>query len=175
MISTRRLLLEELEPRHAFALYPGLKQESLYEFIDDIPPLSDTALRKRYELLARKRSPDGTEIWLNWAIFVTSSENYVGYIQATLREGLPCDIAYVLFQEYWGRGYAREAIQAILPTISNTYNVKTFRALVDTRNKRSINLLLALNFYQNECVNRQVRIRGVLSEESEYILTLSDS
>lgn len=101
---TPRLRLEPIEPRHAGALFEGLQSEHLYEFIAASPPASVDALRERYERLALRRSPDGTERWLNWAIFCLPEQRYIGYVQATVPTSGEASVAYVVFADSWGGG-----------------------------------------------------------------------
>src|SRR5207249_414216 len=113
-IKTPRLVLEPLEVSHADELYDGLRDERLYEFIDSDPPESRERLRTRYAKLASRRSPDGTEAWLNWAIRECRTDRYVGFVQATVNASRSALIAYVLFHSAWGNGYGREAVAALI-------------------------------------------------------------
>ncbi|NJK31651.1 MAG: GNAT family N-acetyltransferase, partial [Deltaproteobacteria bacterium] len=133
---------------HADQLFAGLQDPALYRFIAEAPPTDVEALRARYTRLATRRSPDGRQAWLNWAIWSFAEEAYVGYVQATVEAG-EADIAYVVFQDYWGRGYARKAVAEMMGLLREAHGVAGFRATVDTRNHRSRALLEALGF---ECV-----------------------
>src|SRR5688572_33463871 len=84
LLDTARLRLEPLEPGHAAMLFEGLRDDRLYDLIDEDPPASVEALRARYEVLARRRSPDGRQAWLNWAVWSNPEARYVGYVQATV-------------------------------------------------------------------------------------------
>ena len=74
--------LEALEVSHAELLFDGLCDARIYEFVDDVAPVSVEALRQRYARLVVGRSEDGAQVWLNWAIEVDGM--YAGYVQATL-------------------------------------------------------------------------------------------
>lgn len=119
MLETMRLTLVPLQAAHAALLFEGLRDESLYDFIGDEPPDSVESLRARYERLAGGKSPDGTEAWLNWAVWVLQESRYVGYVQATVKPGNVAEIAYVLFRAAWGKGYAREAVTAMTTHLRN--------------------------------------------------------
>jgi [ribosomal protein S5]-alanine N-acetyltransferase len=143
---TERLELELLTPEHAEALFDGLSDKRLYTFIDDEPPISLEALRQRYERLATRRSPDGLEIWLNWAVSTLQPRKYIGYVQATIRMDSWAVIAFVLFYGSWGNGYGQEAVTAMLQELQKTHAVSNFRAFVNPRNRRSRALLQSLGF-----------------------------
>lgn len=78
MIQNARLRLEPLSPDHAEVLFEGLRDRRLYSFIAEEPPASADALRARYTKLATRRSPDGADRWLNWAIRHRRRDAYLG-------------------------------------------------------------------------------------------------
>jgi len=145
-LRTLRLRLEPLEERHAIVLFEGLRHPDLYEYIDERPPESLAALRERYRGLERRRSPDGLEAWLNWAIRLNATGRYVGYVQATARRDDSAHLAYVLFRDDWGHGFAREAVSAVIDHLARQRGTTRFMATVDARNLRSIAVLEALAF-----------------------------
>jgi RimJ/RimL family protein N-acetyltransferase len=167
-LSTARLRLEPLEPRHADGLFEGLQHPAIYAFIADAPPASIDALRDRYARLARRVSPDGAEEWLNWALRGVEEERLLGYVQATLPEEGDASIAYVLVPEAWGRGYAREAVAAMMDHLGAAYGRAAVRATVDTRNARSVALLEALGFERVRVREGAEWIGGVSTDEAEY-------
>ena len=167
---TSRLRLEPLEERHAKRLFAGLQHEDLYRFISDRPPESVEALAERYRRLATRRSPDGREGWLNWAIVSTLTERDLGYVQATVHADRSAHVAYVLFPEFWGQGYAREAVATAIEHLRDEWAVTAIRATVDTRNRRSIALLEALGFERGAVRAAAEVIHGEPSDEVEYTL-----
>jgi ribosomal-protein-alanine N-acetyltransferase len=172
MLQTRRLRLEPLEESHASALFPGLQHGALYEFIGDRAPESVTMLGERYRGLSTRRSPDGRESWLNWALWSLPADGYVGWIQATVHPDRSVDIAYVLFHEAWGQGYAREAVAELIEHLRHDWSARNIRATVDTRNVRSIALLEALGFLRGEIRIGAEEIRGTLVDEVDYRLSV---
>src|SRR5262245_29114528 len=87
VIRTARLRLEPLVPDHADALFEGLHDSLIHKYIDAAPPASAAALRARFEALAAGRSPDGRQLWLNWAAWSLTEGRFVGHLQATLDQG----------------------------------------------------------------------------------------
>lgn len=174
-IPTTRLHLRPLEPIHAQHLFDGLQDERLYEFISAEPLESIESLRARYERLAKRKSPDGREDWLNWAVWSIAVARYIGFVQATVRADGVADVAYVLFPDVWGQGLGREAVAAMVRHVRDHYAVTTFRALVDPRNARSIALLLSLGFTQAGYRVGADQIRGVRADECEYLLRFEAS
>lgn len=171
-LQTSRLRLEPLEESHADAMFAGLQHDSLYEYVSERAPESVDALRERYRRLTTRRSPDGRESWLNWALWALPTESYVGYVQATVQPERTAHIAYVLFRGAWGRGYAREAVAALILNLRDEWHSKVIRATVDTRNRRSIALLEALGFARGEVRVEAEEIHGVFEDEVDYNLSV---
>src|SRR5262249_43047466 len=145
-LRTLRLRLEPLEERHAIVLFEGLRNAELYEYLDEPPPQSPRARRGRYRGLEHGRSPEGLGAGLTWAVRLPATGRYVGSVQATARRDDSADLAYVLFRDAWGHGFAREAVGAVIDHLQRQRATTLFRATVDARNVRSIALLEALSF-----------------------------
>ena len=56
------------------------------------------------------------------------------------------DIGYILHPDLWGRGYAREAMEAVIAHVFARNDLDRLTADVDPRNTASIGLLLRLGF-----------------------------
>ena len=175
MLNTARLILEAITPAHACELFDGLSNPCLYEFIDSDPPASVAWLQKRFQRLSAGTSSDGREIWLNWAVRITDSSRYIGTVQATINQDRTAHIAYVLFDDSWGYGYAREATTEILKHLHNAHSITVFRADVDPRNQRSIALLESLGFRQSAYRANATIIRHLPADEAEYRLVVESS
>ena len=134
--------LEPQTARHAEELFPLLSDPSLYVFLDVPPPESLEWLRERFRKLETRKSPDGSEEWLNWVIRMGSGQA-VGFVQATIRAD-GADIAFVVSRAHWGRGVARRAAEAMVDELSRSFGVKRIFATATRGNVRSIRLLKRL-------------------------------
>lgn len=141
-IRTERLTLEPLVVAHAPAMFDVLRDPLIYEYLDFGPPPSLDHLQRVYATLERRVSPDGNEQWLNWIVMRDGVP--IGVVQATIREA-ETEVAYILGSAQWGRGYAFEAMTAMLAHLG----ARRFVANVDPRNGRSIRLLERLGFQRD--------------------------
>ena len=169
-IETLRLRLEPLVEAHADAMFHGLRDPRLYDFIDERPPPSLESLQDRYRRLTSRRSPHLTEVWLNWALWSKRARKYVGWVQATLAGNQSAEIAYLLMSDQWGEGLAREAVAAMVTSLSKDHHIVLVTARVDTQNRRSVSLLEALGFRK---IGAQRGSGGNTSEEAVYRLDLA--
>jgi RimJ/RimL family protein N-acetyltransferase len=144
---TPRLALEPLLVAHADALYPLLCDPRQLEYLDDGPPASLEALRERYRLLESRRSADGREHWLNWALLLRGGDGgAIGFVQATVQEDQRAWVAYQVATARWGQGLATESTRAMVEHLIAHYGVTQCLATVDKRNQRSWRLLDRLGF-----------------------------
>jgi [ribosomal protein S5]-alanine N-acetyltransferase len=143
-----RLRLEPLRVEHAEIFFESLQNPLIYEFIDEAPPECAEALRLRYKRLESRTSPDGSELWLNWAVYDQRQGRYAGYVQATVDRDQTATLAYVIFPDYWGLGLGREAVSLVREALLGTYGVRRLRARVDRRNLRSLALIRGLGFVE---------------------------
>src|SRR5690348_9732268 len=127
-LHTARLRLEPLQAAHASALFEGLQNEALYDFIAERPPENVDALRRRYGRLESRASPDGRDAWLNWVLCSLADQAHAGWVQATVHPDRTALIAYVLFREAWGKGYAREAVAALVAHLRADWGIDVVRA-----------------------------------------------
>ena len=144
-IVTPTLTLEPLLASHAEAMFEVLSDQAIYRYLDYPPPVSVEYLFGVYSRLEARRSPDGSDAWLNWVIR-PREQLLAGYVQATVAPDRSAYVAYVLASKYWGRGYAQCAMQAMLEHLVSTYNVDRCMATVEVENQRSIRLLERLGF-----------------------------
>jgi len=144
-IVTPELTLEPLRTSHAEAMFDVLGDEAIYQYLDYPPPPSVQHLRDVYARLEARRSPDGSEAWLNWVIR-PRGQPLVGYVQATVSSSRSAHVAYVLASKYWGHGYAHSAMLAMLECLASAYDVERCRATVEVENQRSMRLLERLDF-----------------------------
>jgi [ribosomal protein S5]-alanine N-acetyltransferase len=168
------LVLEPIVRAHAVALFDALQAPELYTFIPHDSPKSVEALQARYERWAERRSPDETEIWLNYAVFSPADDAYLGTVQATCMSSGKAYLAYDVFPLYWRRGVARAACSVLISHLFSAYKVDIVSAQVDTRNEASWRLLEALGFKRNGTIKNADHFKGKPSDEYVYEIKRSE-
>jgi [ribosomal protein S5]-alanine N-acetyltransferase len=167
-LETERLFLEPILPAHAPVLYKRMQEERLYRFIPQDPPDTPRTLEDRYEFLSARRSPDGREAWLNWAVRERSSGEYAGTLEATVYDKGTAIIAYMVFVPYQRRGIAAEACVRLLQHLFEDYRVGMVAAEIDTRNVASIALVENLGFERVGFQKDADHFKGSTSDEYRY-------
>lgn len=171
-LRTPTFTLEPLKAAHAAEMFEPLSNPDHYTFIPQLPPASLQALRERYEHLETRRSPNGRQLWLNWAVRLRSGEA-AGLIQATCYPDGRVAVAYELFAPFQGKGIATDALRTMLLHLRNDARLSKASALVDTRNQKSIALLERLGFVRTRFVKDAAFFKGATSNEYGYELDLA--
>lgn len=171
VLETERLRLEPLSESHAAALFPLLSDPRMYAFIPQDPPEDLEALASRYRFLESRRSPEGDEEWLNWAVRSKAADGTcLGTVQATIRSDRRAQIAYEIGVPYWRRGYATEACARLIRELFDEGVVEIWAEL-DTRNVASIRLLERLGFIRGGLRRNADHFKGSDSDEWTYALS----
>jgi ribosomal-protein-alanine N-acetyltransferase len=123
-----------------FALFAD---PEVWTYVDSPPPDTLEALAARYRRLESRRSSDGAELWLNWAV---RTEAVIGFVEATVRAPSRIEIAYFIGKRYWFRGFATDAVRTMLTFLARRFAYADFEATVDLRNVASFKLLRRLDF-----------------------------
>jgi RimJ/RimL family protein N-acetyltransferase len=115
-LRTNRLDLIPISGALATEMFQVLKDPALYEYVTSSPPADVATLARQYESWESRRSPDGSELWLNWALQQKGNKQLVGHLQAGV---LPdhADVAWFLGVRWQHLGYATEAAKAVVDLI----------------------------------------------------------
>lgn len=172
-LRAQRFWLEPLTAEeHAARLFAPLSDPKLYEFIPGGPPASAQALWDRYTRLQTRRSPDRSELWLNWAVKSTDRE-YVGLVEATVKKDASAQVAYFIFVPHQRHGFGAKAVTLVIEHLVQDLGIKVARALVDTRNIASQRLLKRVGFERKRTIKDADHFKGATSDEYEYELRLA--
>lgn len=97
-------------------------------------------------------------MWLNWT--VRAEGGVIGFVEATVLPESQVEVAYFIGKPYWGRGFGTDAARTMLGFLAHCLPAATFWATVDTRNTRSVKLLMRLGFQVvTETDPQNVRLR----------------
>ena len=100
-------------------------------------------LRERFARWETRRSPDGSEQWLNWV--VRRDGRAVGWAQATVR-GDHASVAYALLPDERGKGAASGAVRALVAWLRDELGIRDVRAAIAPDNLASQHVARAVGF-----------------------------
>jgi [ribosomal protein S5]-alanine N-acetyltransferase len=153
-LHTALLRMEPMQAHHAQAMFEVFSDPAIYRYLDERAPSDVDAVRQRLQRMEARRSPDGAEQWLNWAVMLLDAKHgapqaigrFIGHVQATVLADHRAWVAYVFHSAFWGQGHAAAAVSVLLPHLRQAYGVRQFLACVEHDHARSIHLLERFGF-----------------------------
>lgn len=142
-LRTPRLSLRRVQVEDADALWEALRDPLVYAWIAREPPASPAAMRTRLERITQELMPGRSDQWLNWTIWFDCEA--IGIVEATVHPDHSVALGYMLSPKHWRRGFAREAVSAVLRELF-AKGAKRIDATIDTGNTASEALVHALGF-----------------------------
>ncbi len=164
LLETSRLTLEPIVESHAEEICELFSDPKLHEFVPQEPISLETA-EARCTRWAKRKSPDGKELWLNWAAREKATSRIVAHFQAGLKDDAIATIGYMVARASHNKGIATEGLRAIIDYLKYNLEVIEARAWVDSRNIASHRLAAKLGMVQVELIKDADFFKGATSDE----------
>lgn len=171
-LETPRLLLLPRTGAHADAAFGPLQDDAIYQWISMDRPHDVASLRQRWTRLESNLSPNGTEAWPAWAITTRADGALVGQVDAVVDDHRVCtNLGYYLFPNFWGQGYATEAVQAAADHLL-CQGLHRLVATVTVGNLASAQVLRKVGFSFTRILPDNDTLRGEPVDDEEYVRTV---
>ncbi|SMF87098.1 ribosomal-protein-alanine N-acetyltransferase [Paenibacillus uliginis N3/975] len=163
ILETERLILRLVEDRDAEQLYEILSDAEVAKFDYFYPVTSKEQVLKFIERY-KKEIEENEEI--TWGIILKETNKLIGtcclgsFDEGARRGELGYDIAQVK----WGKGYATEALEAVIDYGFDIMNLNRIEATITPGNDASVKVLSKLNFIQEGVVRERDLIKGKLED-----------
>jgi RimJ/RimL family protein N-acetyltransferase len=165
-LRTNRLDLIPITRALAPVMFQVLNDSALYKYVTGSRPADAVALARQFELWERRRSPDESELWLNWALRQKGSTQLIGHFQAGVLAD-HADVAWVLGVRWQNLGYATEAAKAVLDLLLRL-GVREIRASINPNHMASIKVAERLGLQgTNECNDTELIWKRVYTTAHE--------
>ena len=171
-LKTPRLQLEPVTESHAEELWQLYRDPELHRYVP-IDPDSEKKLRERFAKWARRKSPDGEEIWLNWAVRESASQKVMAHFQVGIKEEGMASIGYLVAREFQRKGFATEGLSSVFIFLHEAYGIREVKAWSDSRNSASHALARKLGMEQVETIKDADFFKGETSDEYVFSKKLS--
>jgi len=131
-LETSRLFLEPVEESHAEELWELFRDPELHHFVP-FEPQSLEKQRERCSRWAKRCSPDGSEIWLNWAARDKGMRTVIAHFQAGVKQTGVASIGYLVARKHQKQGIAAEGLETVFTYLRDVLHVRELKAWSDRR------------------------------------------
>ena len=172
-LNTERLYLRRILPSDAMNMFAYSKEAAVTEFLLWEPHPDEDYTRQYVEYL-QERYELGD--YFDWAIVHAESRSMIGTCGFTriLPEERAAEIGYVLNPSFRGKGYAREALSAVLNFGFATLGLHRIYARIIRENQPSIRLAEACGMQREGLLREAVFLRGEYRDIAIYAKLSTD-
>ena len=168
-LATARLRLEPLHGRHAHALFDGLSDPAIYEWISLLPSPDVDHLEARWARVAQRALAAADVLDVGWAVQRVSDGAWIGKMDAAVQpHGVATNVGYAFVPAFWGQGYATEALRALSDHLAR-HGVVEQRATVTVGNEASCRVLERAGFVRERVLAGNDTLRGVAVDDIEFV------
>ena len=167
LIATERLVLRRFRAADAgtFAAYRSDPEVARYQSWT-APFPSERARALVAEFAAADPDRPG---WYQWAIELVEARAHIGDLGVALHENLlQAEIGFTLAPAYQNRGYAAEAVRAMLDHLFRVRGLHKVSAEADARNIASARLLERVGFVREGLLRSHTWIKGEWTDDLIY-------
>jgi len=172
-LSTTRLLLRPFAETDSEAIYALQSNASVLRYWDS-PPWTDRARAQMFLLACRQMEQDGNGA--RFAIETLQARTFIGWCSMFRWNPVyrSLGIGYCLDEPAWGKGYATEAVGAMLQWAYGALDLNRVEAELDTRNTASARVLEKLGFVREGLKREDCIVDGEVSDSWIYGLLPRD-
>ncbi len=168
-LETKRLILRRYNESDIDAFYEILHDDRLHKYI----PFPDLTVEQELEYIRNCMKDVETDKCEKWAIVLKENNETLGNISVNtvVKKHNYCDVGYVIRYDYWGKGYASEALTAISDYLldSGYYLVE---CTCNELNKQSSRVMEKAGFKKDGTIpNRRLNKDGTYSGVDFYSKT----
>lgn len=166
-ITADRVTLRWLTDGDVPALYEIFSDPEAMQYWSS-PPLS--GLEAAASLLAEIEAYFASGALYQWGIALRENDRVIGTctLSAVSVPHRRAELGFALARSQWGRGYAAEAIAAIIRFAFNTLHLHRLEADVDPRNGRSIKCLEDAGFVREGYARERYHLNGEIQDAVLY-------
>jgi RimJ/RimL family protein N-acetyltransferase len=172
IVRTHRLGLRLPSEADAHTILGYLNDPEVYEMQDWDVPRTAHDVQQRIRHAAELGWPAPGE-WVN--LTIEAEGRCVGDVACHLDEQrATAEVGYTLAREHWGKGYASEALGALIDHLLAEHPVHRLSASLDPQNVRSMRVLEATGFAMEGLARRSYPMRGRWDDDLKYAMLRDD-
>jgi ribosomal-protein-alanine N-acetyltransferase len=173
VLETNRLRLRHITEADAEALFALRTNDAVMQYIGRPKPQN---LEEVKSMIEKIKTDFKESVGISWVIAHKESDELIGTIGFWRmdKQNHRAEIGYMLHSDYWGKGIATEAMQAVLPYGFDVLRFHSIEANVDPLNEVSKKLLLKFGFVQEAYFRENYYFDGQFLDSAIFCLLQHD-
>lgn len=172
IIKTERLILREFRMNDISNIFETYSDDEVTQYYD-LPTMKDESEAVEIVSLFRDRFVRG--IGIRWAIELKESGEYIGDcgFNPWNKSDRKAEIGYALIPKFWSKGYALEAVKALVHygfTELDIVELHRMVAMIESGNKKSAQLVKKIGFHYEGTLRDDVLKNGKFVSTEVYSL-----
>lgn len=167
VLHTARLTLRALQPGDEEAVFALRSDPEAMRYGSGLP-WTDRAVAAKW--IAEHAAGFARGEYFNFAIVLNETGAFIGHcgVYALDRQSRRADVGYALLPTQWGKGYAREAVAALLGFAFDTLDLNRLEADIHPDNIASRRLLEKLGFEQDGYMRERWIVGDQVSDSAMF-------
>ncbi|MTT31412.1 GNAT family N-acetyltransferase [Terrilactibacillus sp. BCM23-1] len=172
-LRTKRLLLRKMKPSDSGSLFKIWSDPEVTKYMNIDKFTEETQAKEMISLLDKLSKKNKA---IRYSIIELKSNKIVGSCGYNILdfENTNTEIGYEIDKDYWGKGYAPEAITCLINYAFNELKLSRIEAKVEPENTNSIKVLKKLNFTYEGTPKKVEKSKGRLIDLSLYSLLVTE-
>ncbi len=171
LLETERLILRELRPEDAEAVFRILSDAEVVRYYDPLMTHLEQAQRSIERHRARFENNEG----IRWGITIKDEDTIVGNCGFFRdKDNFSAALSYVLAKSSWNKGFMTEALEAIVAFGFEHYQLHRIEAHVARPNLASVRVLQKLGFQEEGLLRESLFENNRFHDEKVFALLKSD-
>ncbi|MFF2886281.1 GNAT family N-acetyltransferase [Paenibacillus sp. NPDC057967] len=172
-LHTERLYLRKMDVSDSASLFRIWSDPDVIEFMNIDPFADENQAREMIQFLNNLSEDDQA---IRFTIIEKESGQIIGSGGYNFldMEHAKAEIGYDIAKGYWGKGYATEAIGALVEYAFSTLKLNRIEAKVEPPNVNSIRVLQKLSFTHEGTLRQYEKIKGTFKDISIYSKLATD-
>lgn len=173
VLETERLVLRQLEPRDAPALFEMMSDRDTMRYAETAP-MAEVAQAEA--LISRHTEGFAAGKSIRWGLTLHEKDRVIGTC-SLFQIDLDCrraEIGYILRRDHWGHGYNNEAALEVIKYAFAGLDLNRIEAELDPRNAASVKAVRRLGFVEEGLLRERWIVSGEVSDSLMAGLLRSD-
>lgn len=171
MIQTQRTFLKAIKPSDNEAVFAYRSDAETNKFQGWIPK----TIEEVNEFIAKNPQEfNEPNTWFQWVIIERETQQLIGDIGIHFMNEAEVELGCTLSKKHHGKGYASEALKAVIDHLFHRYKKQRVKTSMDPQNKPAIQLMERLGFKKEALYKKSVLINGKWVDDLVYSLIKSD-